>query len=1577
MRNRFTLIEVIISVIVIASLAAIVLVNVSSMKDNALTSMISSNISNMQTAVDKYRFDSNMSFPTTLPPTLDRPQEIDMSQLTPKYIKHPPDLSKEKSQRYWVDVFGKVWGSTVDAPHDYIKTNDFLEWNVSPDVASYQVYHAPTGNVSGAATIQNLRKIASIKVNPNSDKVKFETFGKDVLVSAIDKYGLETVPTGLTYGGKQEDWFSPLLNKEGSFNFEIKSFDTMYWEGFRSVERKPEGTSISFRFSVLGDDGEFTPYTTDFSTLPPSKHLKMTIELKGHQGKYPTLYDMRVLYHYAYQQKEIVQTDRIVSTNLNYDGTTKDPQQPVRVVDEFTMLPGKKVDSILNSDSYVIGNEPQTSYTYSQDGENFIPVVSFDQVPEGSVVRVEREYPSGQVIVRDVIVKQRDDLVTQDGNLSSDNFVPSTPPSGSGSGSSPEPSDPEVSDSSWKTVDTLFFVAHSGDGQKTRWLRAEVDEDIKDPVNTRIIYRYSGSNGGSWSRTVDTLSVLAPYQSVRLTAYLQVANTHVGKVEDPVLNGVRIINEQGVSDLSLVKPTVRVKPIKSNNSDTDSISTESIIEWSYEAYDPRGREIVDVEWGGDKRSSYPVGTYMVKVRVKNESAYWSDWVLFNFEVKEEPPVAIIRATPEPIVIGKSIDWSSSSSFDPDGDGIVRSEWAGDKKSIYDTLGTYSVRLRVQDKEGHWSDWTEKTFDVIPESQLIYRVEGEDTSKFSGIRTYSNVVLQVQEYIGASGGKVHFTQGSYSSDYASLQHSFSGTGLDIKLIDPKGMEILIDGVVVETISEQGPFVYSVRDLSQGTHKVVIRAKSSSASGSLDFIDVYGSDITPSISNIKSYQLDAQGIASSMENSTVVPGLMKSVKTSFVLDKNSLMTARVKDKDGKIVRSFLSLKFLTGGTLDTHAVVWDGKDDNGNTVASGDYSLELVAFDSLKKSSSVKTTILSVDDNRPIYRVEAEDSLNFKTYKSYSNAISRTDTLSSASNGKVQYVEGSYVNDYASLSHEFYGTGFDVKLLETNTAEILLDNVVVDTVSNKSSHLSSMRNLPLKSYRLDIRVRGSGFHTLVDYLDVYSSEDGPTISNVYSRQLDSLKRESTTNNNNLIVSLGKTVKTYFTLSKNSTMDINVVNGNGERVRNLVVGQPYTGGTLNTHSIVWDGRDLNGKVVPTGEYQLVFSAKGIKGTSIPEVSTPIFVDGNQSVRRIEAEDDTKTSIIKTYSSVIALIQDNPSASQGKVRYLKGSYSSDYAALVHNFVGNGFDLSLIDPVGTTVLLDGVQIEQISSAGETVISRRNLPTKSYRLEVRPRGSSNSTSVDYFDIYSEQDRSLATNLYTRQVDPTGTETMMNSDVLIPSLDSKINLYYTLDNNATVDLVVKDASQNIVKTLHSNTYQKGGSAGNYMVSWDGRNSSGNIVPKGFYSFELTTEGVSGTKASPVVQSFFVGDTDGANRVEGEDTSKFLLSKGYSNAVIQVRDYVGASANKVNYLRGSYSNDYAYAQHSFTGTGIDIKLIDPTNARVLIDGKEVNVLTKKGEALHSVRNLSSGSHKVIIRVNGSSSETMVDYIDIYTD
>lgn len=76
-KNKFTLIELIIVIVIIAILTAIVLPNISGVKALSIKSAIKGNIRNIQTSSDMYSLDNQEHTATITKPILGKPSQMD------------------------------------------------------------------------------------------------------------------------------------------------------------------------------------------------------------------------------------------------------------------------------------------------------------------------------------------------------------------------------------------------------------------------------------------------------------------------------------------------------------------------------------------------------------------------------------------------------------------------------------------------------------------------------------------------------------------------------------------------------------------------------------------------------------------------------------------------------------------------------------------------------------------------------------------------------------------------------------------------------------------------------------------------------------------------------------------------------------------------------------------------------------------------------------------------------------------------------------------------------------------------------------------------------------------------------------------------------------------------------------------------------------------------------------------------------------------------------------------------------------------------------------------------------------
>lgn len=211
----FTLIELIVVIVVLGILAAIVVPNISSFKEEADEKAIISNARNIQTAVDMFALKNHGATPTEETPTLGNPQVIQVYGLQPDYLRETP---KVKGVKYWLDQNNTVWASMVDAPTEvkYDGTISKLTWKTVDGAEMYKVYKSDDAVTSSAKKGIGMKHLDDIKATNNvvpEANVPALSRG-EYLVTAVDKFGFESAPT------KVDTLYKEYLEPDKSFTFD-------------------------------------------------------------------------------------------------------------------------------------------------------------------------------------------------------------------------------------------------------------------------------------------------------------------------------------------------------------------------------------------------------------------------------------------------------------------------------------------------------------------------------------------------------------------------------------------------------------------------------------------------------------------------------------------------------------------------------------------------------------------------------------------------------------------------------------------------------------------------------------------------------------------------------------------------------------------------------------------------------------------------------------------------------------------------------------------------------------------------------------------------------------------------------------------------------------------------------------------------------------------------------------------------------------------------------------------------------------------------------------------------------------
>lgn len=282
----FTLIELIVVIVVLGILAAIVIPNISSIKEDAERTSIISNARNLQTSVDMFILEHNGATPTKENPSIGNPQTLEVYGLHPE---HTRQLPKNKGIHWWLDYNHTVWASYVDAPKDVSFESNVLKWKTVDGAELYRIYSSNENKITTTSSTKGISNVRDFR--PSENSVEFQSLegleeltSGTYLVSAIDKFGFETPPTkaDTTYLGYIEpdkDFMSSLdVVPQPDSTQTIPPLHSLYFDGNDYVvAKKSHLLNIGNNFTL---EAKITPA----SLVPTNGSISQSVNILGTWG---------------------------------------------------------------------------------------------------------------------------------------------------------------------------------------------------------------------------------------------------------------------------------------------------------------------------------------------------------------------------------------------------------------------------------------------------------------------------------------------------------------------------------------------------------------------------------------------------------------------------------------------------------------------------------------------------------------------------------------------------------------------------------------------------------------------------------------------------------------------------------------------------------------------------------------------------------------------------------------------------------------------------------------------------------------------------------------------------------------------------------------------------------------------------------------------------------------------------------------------------------------------------------------------------------------------------------------------
>ncbi|SET55925.1 cellulose binding domain-containing protein [[Clostridium] polysaccharolyticum] len=180
------------------------------------------------------------------------------------------------------------------------------------------------------------------------------------------------------------------------------------------------------------------------------------------------------------------------------------------------------------------------------------------------------------------------------------------------------------------------------------------------------------------------------------------------------------------------------------------------------------------------------------------------------------------------------------------------------------------------------------------------------------------------------------------------------------------------------------------------------------------------------NLKAADTDTKTKFVKAEPQIFVPSEGEKADITFNLENRHPVNIYIKDGK-KVIATLAENKVYKGGYV-PHRIVWDGKDQNGNSVSSGTYKVIIEPADKYKKYKSITSVTVISGNTQEIYIAPNIQSNEYKVYgKGGKNQGIKNVTLSCTKDGTEETVKNAVIQDnlwYAKVTMSAYSF-YDLK------------------------------------------------------------------------------------------------------------------------------------------------------------------------------------------------------------------------------------------------------------------------------------------------------------------------------------------------------------------------------------------------------------------------------------------------------------------------------------------------------------------------------------------------------------------------
>jgi flagellar hook assembly protein FlgD len=363
----------------------------------------------------------------------------------------------------------------------------------------------------------------------------------------------------------------------------------------------------------------------------------------------------------------------------------------------------------------------------------------------------------------------------------------------------------------------------------------------------------------------------------------------------------------------------------------------------------------------------------------------------------------------------------------------------------------------------------------------------------------------------------------------------------------------------------------------------------------------SGLTPSPSSFNPYSSGTTSISYSVTTSTTLTGT----------------TVQIYDVNGNTERTFTN----TTSPSSASPVSWDGKDGSGNIVPVGNYTVTVTATNSSGASTPASTSVAVTNSGGttgnctttvtgvPVITSFYASPSSFNPYNQSTTLYYNLDRAANVTLTVSNTVNSSTLRTILSGACQSSGTGsYSWDGRDSSGNYVASGSYNIQLTATDSSGSATQYTY--------VTVNNTGYNNgNCSYNSGYSCTTGTIVTNLYVQP-------TTFNPAN-----GETTTLYYNLNQQATITTQILDQNNIVVRTLVASisrYPNNSGYNNyqynyqntgaygnfNYADQWNGRDINGTVVPSGNYQYRITAQGVNGqTDTQTALVQVNTNGNGS--------------------------------------------------------------------------------------------------------------------------------------------------------------------------------------------------------------------------------------------------------------------------------------------------------------------------------------------------------------------------------